>query len=498
MSSSTKTMAKNFSVMFVSQVVTWGLAFVQTSYMTRALGPNVSGTIFFASSVWLLAITIATFGMDIFLNKQVALHPEQVSSLLGTSLLLRSLLYLLGSLGMALYLWFLPDGREIALVVALIGIANYIILQSNALTAVLQGLELMEFVSIASVVSKLVGALLTIGLLWLGYGMYMVANMAIVSALVGFVIQLDAIKKRFPISWNWNGTIAKQLIVGGAAYFVMAFAVVVYQQIDAVSLKHFVSRDVIGWYGAANTYFSTLMFLPVVFGSVVFPSLVRTYERDPEHFGPAAAKSFDLMIIAGIPIGFGLSVIAQAIISLVNGPAYQPAVTILALLGLVLIYTYLSTFFAYLAIISKRSHVWAWIMVISVVLKIALNIVLIPWCQARYGNGGIGSALSYLVTEGGMVAAGILMLPKRTFTWDNLRKLVLTVLSGCLMYLVCWLLSDMLIVVPIIAGAVVYLGSILLLRVVPEQDLQLVRAGITRIIARVRGYKPELSNLQGE
>jgi len=356
----------------------------------------------------------------------------------------------------------------------------------------------MEFVSIASVVSKLVGALLTIGLLWLGYGMYMVANMAIVSALVGFVIQLDAIKKRFPISWSWNGTIAKQLIVGGAAYFVMAFAVVVYQQIDAVSLKHFVSRDVIGWYGAANTYFSTLMFLPVVFGSVVFPSLVRIYERDPEHFGPAAAKSFDLMIIAGIPIGFGLSVIAQAIISLVNGPAYQPAVTILALLGLVLIYTYLSTFFAYLAIISKRSHVWAWIMVISVVLKIALNIVLIPWCQARYGNGGIGSALSYLVTEGGMVAAGILMLPKRTFTWDNLRKLVLTVLSGCLMYLVCWLLSDMLIVVPIIAGAVVYLGSILLLRVVPEQDLQLVRAGITRIIARVRGYKPELSNLQGE
>lgn len=498
MTSNTKTMVKNFSVMFVSQVVTWGLAFVQTAYMTRALGPSVSGTIFFAWSIWVLAMTFATFGMDIFLNKQVALHPDQVSSLLGTSLLLRSLLYLLGSLAMTLYLWFLPDGREIGLVVALIGIANYFILQSNALTAVLQGLELMEFVSIASVASKLVGALLTIGLLWLGYGVYMVANVAIISTLVSFIIQLIAIRKRYAINWHWNGQIAKQLIVGGSAYVVMVFAVVVYQQIDAVSLKHFVSRDVIGWYGAANTYFSTLMFLPVVFGSVVFPSLVRTYERDPEHFGPAAAKSFDLMVLAGIPIGFGLSVLAGAIILLVNGPAYAPAIPILALLGLVLIYTYLSTFFAYLAIISKRSHVWAWIMVVSVALKIGLNIVLIPWCQARYGNGGIGSALSYLVTEGGMVAAGILMLPKQTFAWANLRKLVLIVLIGSAMYLVCWMLNDMLIVVPVIAGVVVYLGLVLLLRVLPEQDLQLIRAGIERIIARLRGYKPKLSKLQGE
>jgi O-antigen/teichoic acid export membrane protein len=496
--SSTKTMAKNFSVMFVSQVVTWALAFIQTSYMTRALGPSVSGTIFFAWSVWVLAMTFATFGMDIFLNKQVALHPDHVSTLLGSSLMVRSLFYLLGCLGMTVYLWTQHDGRELALVVGLIGVANYFILQSNALTAVLQGLELMEFVSIASVLSKLVGAVLTIGLLWLGYGMYMVANVAIVSAVVGFLIQLAAIRKRYPISWKWDTAVCKQLILGGSAYVVMAFAIVVYQQIDAVSLKHFVSREVIGWYGAANTYFSTLMFVPVVFGSVVFPSLVRTYERDPSHFGPAAAKSFDLMIMAGIPIGFGLSVLAGPVILLVNGPAYSPAIPILALLGLVLIFTYLSTFFAYLAIISKRSHIWAWVMVISVVLKIVLNIVLIPWCQARFGNGGIGSALSYLVTEGGMVAAGILMMPKQTFAWENLRKLVLIVAVGCLMYFVCWMLSDMVIVVPIIAGAAVYLCLILGLRIVPAEDLKLLRDTFERIVARLRGAKPKLSNLQGE
>src|SRR5829696_4828725 len=88
----------------MSQVITWGLSFLLTIFLPRYLGPAGIGQLQLAVSLWAIVAVIATLGTDKLVMKEIARAPDKLSQLISSTLVLRSLLFTFGALGMVAYL----------------------------------------------------------------------------------------------------------------------------------------------------------------------------------------------------------------------------------------------------------------------------------------------------------------------------------------------------------------------------------------------------------
>jgi hypothetical protein len=80
---------------------------------------------------------------------------------------------------------------------------------------------------------------------------------------------------------------------------------------------------------------------------------------------------------------------------------------------------------------------------------------LVPWFQARTGNGGLGVCVAAVLSEVLMVGAGIAMLPKGIIDRALGRRLLLAACAGAAMWLVARLLGG---VTPWLAAPLSVLG----------------------------------------
>jgi O-antigen/teichoic acid export membrane protein len=165
-----------------------------------------------------------------------------------------------------------------------------------------------------------------------------------------------------------------------------------------------------------------------------------------------------------------MAVIATPIVVLLFGPAFANSGPVLAILGLVLIMTYADMLLGFLLISMDRQKTLAVVMLMMTLATVPLDLMLVPWAMKTFANGALGGALSYAVTETSIVVVAVTLLPKGTFDRENIKVISKLLTAGCVMAAVTWLVRDAFLLVPILVGAVTYLGMILILRAIPKED----------------------------
>ena len=103
-----------------------------------------------------------------------------------------------------------------------------------------------------------------------------------------------------------------------------------------------------------------------------------------------------------------------------------------------------------------------------------------------FDNGGIGAALAFVITEGIMMVTGLYILPKGLLGRQNAWTAGRAFIAGVVMAIAVWFLRDYFIAIPIVAGAVVYLSIIVMMRVVPKEDWLLIGDLAQKPLARLR------------
>lgn len=490
MSSAGRTIAKNASVLMVSQLVTWGLTLVLTIFLPRYLGAANVGKLQFANSMWAIVAVFVTFGMDVLLTKEIARTPEHATRLFGNTIILRTSLQVLGYMVLVFYLWLFRNRYppETAYVVYIVGLSSLVWQCNGACQAVLQGLERMEYISIANVAGKAVNTLVCIALLLSGLGVYAVAAVAVIAALVTLAIELSALKRltgSLRLHFDWPE--AKRMLRAGIPYFMSGVFLVIYMQVDIVIISLLVDERAVGWYGAADQLFGTFLFIPTVFITAVFPALSRLYASGADSLPTLMRKSWDMLILLAIPIGLGLLVVADPLVVLLFGSEFAASGPILALMGIVLILTYQNILLGQFLVATDRQNPWTIVMAVTVIVTVPLDFLLVPWCQRQFGNGAIGGALSFIITELAMNIAGVWMLPRGSLGRSNVRVAALGLTAGLAMVAVTWPLRSYFLGLPIAVGAAVYVGLIVILRVLSPEDWQLggsLARGVARRLLR--------------
>jgi len=487
-----RTIAKNATVLMASQMATWGLTLLLTIFLPRYLGAANVGKLQFASSMWAIVAVVVTFGMDTLLTKEIARTPARAARLFGNTVILRIGLHALGYLALAFYLWLFRDRYpvETAYVVYIVGASSLVWQFNSACQAVLQGLERMEYISIANVAGKAVNTLVCIAALLAGLGVYAVAVVAVAAALVTLAVEVSALRRLIGgLRPQFDMSEAVRMLRASFPYLMSGIFLVIYMQVDIVIISLLVDERAVGWYGTADQLFGTFLFIPTVFITAVFPSLSRLYATAADSLPRLMRKSWDFLLLLAIPIGLGVLVVADPLVVLLFGPEFAASGPILALMGIVLILTYQNILLGQFLISTDRQNRWTVVMAVTAIITVPLDFLLVPWCQRQFGNGAIGGALSFIVTELAMNIVGIWMLPRGSLGRSNVRVAVLGLAAGLAMVAVTWPMRSSFLAIPIVVGAAVYVALIVILRVLPAEDWQLA-GSLARGIARRLGRRP--------
>ncbi len=483
MNQTNKTIARNASVLMASQLITWILTLLLTLFLPRYLGAAAVGKLHFANSLWAIVTIAVTFGMDQLMVKEIARDAEKTAVTFSTSIIMRGLLYLFGFAAVTAYLRLLDYPTETIQIVYVIGLSQLFGLFIGAAQSALQGLEQMKYMSLATIVGKSIHTVIAIILLLLGYGVLAVAFVTVLAASINLAIQLYYLRRLQPLRFSFDLRAGLAMLRAGSPYLFTYLFLVVYQQVDAIIISMLVNDTTLGWYSAADKLFGTFLFVPTVFMTAVFPTLSRMHQNEPDALPKLMRQSFNLLLLLSIPIGLGVIAIANPLMVLLFGAEFTQSGPVMAVLGLVLIFTYQNMLLGQFIISIDRQNAWTIVMVIATLATIPLDLLLVPFCVGQFGNGAIGGALAFVFTELGMVAAGLAMLPKGTLNrataWYSARILI----AGLAMGGVAWLLREQFILLPVLAGTAVYLISIIILRVVGKQEwrmLQTVGAGLAQ------------------
>jgi O-antigen/teichoic acid export membrane protein len=482
----------------ISQMVTWGLTLLLTVFLPRYLGAAAMGKLHLGYSLWAMITILAVFGMDMMIIKEVARRPDRIAALFGTTIYLRMILYGAGTLLIAAYANIAGYPVETRYVIYIIGVSNFISLFTGACDAILVGLERMEFVSLGSIAAKFAQTFVTLLLLFLGYGILVIAAIVIGGSLINLALVAFSLRRLTPLSLRFDPTLAKWMVKESSSYLMVRFAIVVYQQVDIVIISLLVDEKNVGWYGTADQLFGTFLFVPTVFITAVYPVLSRTYANEPDSVAQIIRKSFDIMWLAAVPIGLGVVLVASPLVVLLFGSDFASAGPILAVFGVVTILTYQNMMLGQFLISTDRQRPWSRVIALAAVLTIPLDLIFIPLGERQLGIGAVGGAMSFVITELLMMIAALYLLPKGYLTWDNAQRALRVLASGLVMLAAVWWLRGMFILIPILAGAAVFVAAILFLQAVPNEDWALLRSVANNLIGRLRRKTAQPANASGK
>lgn len=481
MAGRTRKALKNTAIQGATQLLTWALSWVLLIVLPRFLGDAGFGKLFFAVSYGTVFSTLINLGMNTYITKQVAVARGEgrrlgadlrklAANVLTVKLILAMAVYLLQS---TIIFW-LPYDTETRHAVLIVGAATAVGSLTLTAAGIFQGLETLLAPSIALVAEKVATTLACAVLLLTGYGLLAVAWVYLGAALLNAMIVFAFLSRRMPLRPAWNSPVIRQVFIGGLPFLIWVVFGEIYVRIDVLMLSMMASAAVVGWYGAAFRVYGTLLFVPHILNTAVFPALARMGSEGnaDADFSRATERLFGYLLAVAVPIAVGTVLIADPFLLLLYGAGpFQSAGIPLKIFGLSILLVCIDVLLGSTLIAKGKEKAWSLMAIAAAVFNPVMNLWMIPLTQSRFGNGGIGAATATLLTEALMMIGALALMPAGILSRRSLATALRAVAAACSMALFLSLLPWTSIFVMVPVGAGVYTLLALLFRVVPWADL---------------------------
>jgi O-antigen/teichoic acid export membrane protein len=209
----------------------------------------------------------------------------------------------------------------------------------------------------------------------------------------------------------------------------------------------------VGLYALAWRVLELSTAVGAVFLTSSFPVLSRLAGSGEEgRVRRALQSSFDLFVVAGVPLAAGAAVLAPGIVELLAGADFEGAADPLRLLMVAAALSLVNGVFGYALIAKERQASALWLNVAGLAFNVVLNVALVP-------TYGIVAAAVVTVASEVLILAGSWWLMRRHFGFFP-RPAVLPASLACAaaMAALLWPLRDGPVALVAVLGAVVYAG----------------------------------------
>jgi O-antigen/teichoic acid export membrane protein len=449
--------------------------FALLAVIARRLGDAEFGNYALAFSVASLAITLADWGHDRVLTREVARDPSRMEHYFANTLALRIVvgLVLVGALvALAPVLGYRSDLRPI---LALAGMATLVDLLTGTCFAAFQAFQRMGFLPLVLIGQRWATALIGIAAVLLGGSVVAVTAVYLVIAVVALIASVVLVH-RFVVTVDfrvdpgaWVGMVRHATPLGVAGLF----GIVLFR-IDMAMLGAMAGERAVADYAAAYRMLEVTLFLAYSIGSAAYPVFAqRTPTSDPP-VAEVYGRSLKLALALTLPLAVGLGVLSGPLLDGVFGGGFHRADDALNIIAAAVVLFPLSYLSGYLLLSQQRDRTLLVITGIVAVGNVIANAVMIP----KYSL--IGAAINTTAFEALSAVLTVVVARQICGPLPWTRIIVGPAAAAAAAALPMALLSDSL--VPATAvGAVVYLGVLFVLerRLWPD-DLHALREMLSR------------------
>jgi O-antigen/teichoic acid export membrane protein len=403
-------MVRNVIHLALGQAATTVLTILLNATLARALGPPEFGLLFLVMSIATFAYVIVDWGHGQFIIREAARHPDKSGELMGSALAVRSAAALLASALAIVTTWLLGydvPTRVLSGALILGWLPQYLGLSFGW---VFRGHERMDRDALLNVVLKVATLILSIACLALGGRLPGLVLAWSVAGCLTLAIGIVMYRNLHLPTLSATTSMARTLLRDGAPMFTMALAVAVEPFFNANILYKMASPPVVAWYGAAWTIAGTLLAPATVLGATMYPRL-STAAGGSVEFRRAFDISFRPFLLLAVLGAVGTYLFADVPVGLIYSlQKFAPAADTLRAFAPVLLLMYVDMFLGVAILAAGKAGRLAIAKVASVVLTTGLVFVLVPLCQARFANGGLGVMYAMTIGEVLMLVAHCILI----------------------------------------------------------------------------------------
>jgi O-antigen/teichoic acid export membrane protein len=476
---------RNTLILVGAQFLGIPLSIFVNAVMGRQLGPSDFGFLNLAINLCGFAFMFVEWGHNGVLPRAIAQDPPRSGALLGASIASRVGLSVIVSLCLALLSWLLYPLAFLPLL-GLVALQALFGSVSSAYQDAARGLERTDVTAIGRIGGQLLNAAFVLPILFLGGGLMpmsiaaTVASFLILPLITTFTHKIGVGKPSF------DRRELEYLTRSGWAFLASSAAMTSLGFVDTITLSKLATPEVFGWNAAAQKLVGTLLVPSTALIASLYPTLSRLIVEDPEQYKVTLRRSINGTGLLAIPLALGCALYSDLGVAIYGKSGYAPASQNLIVLSGMVLLVYFSMPLSSALLAAGRHVAWASVQFGCVALRIVLNLLLIPWFQKHYGNGGLGVCVSSVLCEVVLVAVALYMIPHGVINRALAKVMGKGALAGIAMAAVALGLRS---VNPWLAApiaAVVYFGALYLVGGVDMTQIDRLTEGIKNKLVRAR------------
>jgi len=471
--------------LMITQPLTWVTSLIVVALVPRLLGGTSLGQYTLAMTFPQILGPVVSLGLLEYLSRALASRSEDAmrKAALGWVTMTLAAVLAACAVGIAVPLLGLDVGTPVVLWAAL-GILVITPSQGLLLT-LLRGQERMGHFAAINSLSAAASSLIPVAVLMAGGGLNGFAVSFVIVNAVALAVSWRMAGIRLPrVAFNMRDLIG--VVPAGLPFFGWTLTMQFYGQIDRLLLGALAPVQVVGWYAAAQRIIGIPVFVPMLIVTPLFPALTRCRDDKPV-FRRTLNTSLRAALLITAPLCAAMAAAAPAIPQFLRWPSeftqtIVPMTILAPNLSIIAMDMLLGTSLIALGLERK----WLLVGLAAAVVNPTLNFLAIPYAQATWGNGSIGSSVVNVITEFVMLGGALVLMPRGLLDTSLLSCAMRILVAGAGFIVTTRVLLGEALSLPValLAGGAVFLVASLALGVVRPADFRGVRSVL---LTRARG-----------
>jgi O-antigen/teichoic acid export membrane protein len=466
---------KNTAVLASADIFTRLMRFGLAIVIARTLGPAGYGVYAFAFSFAEVYGVISDFGMSNLIIRDTSREKKYLARYVGNILFVETALSLIayGFLFVLVGAMNLPQEKAVIVYIAVI---SYVLTAlAQIVRATFKAHERMEYDATLNVIQQSVTVILGISVLYFGYGLIALAMVFVVGSLINLIASLALVSVKFTRpAFRLNRRFLTYLVKEVPSFGLIVFFSLIYYKISTLLLSFIQGDAATGWFNASYVMAASLTFLPAAFMGALFPVISTLHVSSRDLAKTVYNESFRYMLILGLPLAFGTTVLADKVINIIYGAPFQNSIVVLQ----IVIWSVSILFLNFVLITTLTSinlqRVVMYATGLAVTVNIVLNLLVIP------GYSYVGASYVMIATE--LTTFSICFYyASKNLCFIRLHRLLLKPLVGSLvMAVVVYYLRPINLFVIVGVAVWVYFATLIALRTFTRQDVNVIKSIIGR------------------
>lgn len=480
---------KNILYNVVSQVVILLVPLITAPYISRIFNAELIGEYSYALANSTYFVLLENLGFNLYGQLKVAKYRDDIKKLSKFYFEIMALKLILCAISIFAYCFLvLPVSKGISRWLCLVMIIN-IVAEAFDITWFYNGLELFKYTAIRNVLIRLF-CLISVLLLVKDesdivlYAIIM-QGATFASGMVMFFGSLKRVSRKGLEKIN-----VFQHILPAWVYFIPSLVTTIFSSADKTMLGVFTNVYEVGVYEQAHKISQICMNAISAVGNAILPRAANI--NNESNSAITASKkllkqSLNIVMFIAMPITFGIYAISDTFIPIFFGEGYEKSIVLVEILSLNVLITAIGNLVGQQCLIAKgKQKEYNIVIIISALSNVFLNYFLIK------SSASVGASIATVISSFVIVLL-VVLKSNSMFSWRDLLKnggqfifaaIIMLVVVKCLGLIIGENLIGLL--SSVIAGAIVYLIILLLLKNELLKDLKSIIMGMSGLLWRKR------------